>query len=193
MYQNSTKMLSENSLPAAAPRQMYDFSFLRGLRKREGWTIGTVSDSSGISTPVISKLERNQTIAELETLYRLGRVFGLTASDLVALAESRIAQRKEAVAYRSENFRFQKISFANVSCFLAEADCGARVSRPEIHEDDYEICWVVGGRILLTLPHEHYELSRGMSVQFDAVQEHTYEALENSRVIILHLRKEKRF
>ena len=172
---------------------MYDFSYLCARRKREGWTIGTASDRSGISAPVISKLERNRTIAELETLHRLGRVFGLTASDLLAHAESRIAHRKEAVAFRSENFSFRKISCANVSCFLAEAGTGARIFRPEIHEDDYEICWVVGGRILLRLPHEHYELTRGISVQFDAVQEHTYEALENSRVIIFHLLKEKRF
>ena len=44
---------------------MYDFSFLRQLRKRDDLTIGAVSARSGISAAVISKLERNQTRAEL--------------------------------------------------------------------------------------------------------------------------------
>lgn len=156
-------------------------------------TLEAVSGKSGVSIAVISKLERNQTTAELETLYKLGRVFGLTATDMLALAESRIAHRKEAVAYHSEGFRFQRIAYANASCYLAEAEAGAIVSRPEIHEDDYEICWIFDGKIRLTLPHEHYLLERGMSVQFDAVQEHTYEAMENSRMVIIHIRKANRF
>ena len=65
---------------------MYDFSFLRQLRKRDDLTIGDVSARSGISAAVISKLERNQTRAELETLFKLSRVFGLTTNELVALA-----------------------------------------------------------------------------------------------------------
>ena len=47
---------------------MYDFSFLRELRKHEGLTIGDVSARSGISAAVISKLERNRSGVELGTL-----------------------------------------------------------------------------------------------------------------------------
>jgi len=177
----------------AQTNRIFDFSFLRDLRKRDGMTLEAVSERSGISIAVISKLERNRTSAELETLYKLGRVFGLTATDMLALAESRIAHRKEAVAYRSQGFRFQRIAYDNASCYLAQAEEGAKVSRPEVHRDDYEICWIFDGKIRLTLPHEHYLLERGMSVQFDAVQEHTYEAMEDSRMVIMHIRKPKRF
>ncbi|RKX92599.1 MAG: hypothetical protein DRZ90_13690, partial [Spirochaetes bacterium] len=37
----------------------YDFSILRNLRKRSGFTIADVSEKSGVSQAVISKLERN--------------------------------------------------------------------------------------------------------------------------------------
>ena len=50
---------------------LYDFSILRSLRKRSNLTIADVSDKSGVSPAVISKLERNQTSAELETLFRI--------------------------------------------------------------------------------------------------------------------------
>jgi len=171
----------------------YDFSFLRQLRKRDDLTIGDVSARSGISAAVISKLERNQTRAELETLFKLSRVFGLTTNELIALAESRTSQRADAVKHVAGGFVFREVSYSNVRCLFAAAPKGAKVSRPEIHRDDYEVCWVLSGKVLFTLPDEKHELSSGEAIQFDAILHHTYEALENSEILILHLRKGKRF
>ena len=70
---------------------------------------------------------------------------------------------------------------------------GAAVSRPKIHRDDYELCWVLSGRLRITLPSERYELAAGQSLQFDALLEHTYLALSDCEILILHIRKEKRF
>ena len=46
-----------------------DFSILRELRKQHAMSIGELSMRSGISASVISKLERNLTTGELETIY----------------------------------------------------------------------------------------------------------------------------
>ena len=173
--------------------KMYDFTVLREMRKKEGLTIGDVSQTSGVSSAVISKLERNQTKAELETLYKLGRVFGISATDLISLAESRLSHCKQSVSYQSGGYHFQKIEYANLRCFLAEAPKGTKLSKPEIHRDDYEFCWVLEGSIDIKLPHESVNLKAGQSVQFDAIQEHTYEALEDSKILIIHLKKENRF
>jgi len=172
---------------------MYDFSCFRSLRKREGLTIGAVSQRSGVSAAVISKLERNQTVAGLETLFRLARVFGVRAADLLALAEKRTAQRAIAKKRTSGQFTFQEISYGNVQLLFGEASQGAHVSRPEIHQDDYEICWVVQGRVRFKLPREQHILNAGEAIQFDALLHHTYEALADCRLIILHLRKGNRF
>lgn len=172
---------------------MYDFRILRDLRKREGHNIATVSRLSGVSPAVISKLERNQSVAELETLFRLGRVFGMTATDLLSLAESRIAHKKQATRRISGPFSFQEIQYANARCLFGHAPKGSAISRPEIHQDDYEVCWVLEGEIKLQLPRETHHLLSGEGIQFDAILEHTYEALETSSFIILHLRKAKRF
>jgi transcriptional regulator with XRE-family HTH domain len=79
---------------------MYDFSVLRQLRKREGLTIADLSSRSGVSPAVISKLERNQTSAELPTLFYLGRAFGMNATDLLMLAESRTAHRSKETQHQ---------------------------------------------------------------------------------------------
>lgn len=171
----------------------YDFSVLRDLRQRDGMTIQTVSEKSGVSAAVISKLERNVTSAELETLFRLARVFGLSATDLLSLAESRTAHKTRSVEYTSGSFFFQKVSYANIECFHGFARRGGQVSRPEIHHDDYEVCWVLKGGVRIRLPRETHDLSPGDALQFDAVLDHSYEALSDCEVLILHLTKPKRF
>ena len=156
-------------------------------------TLAALSEASGVSLAVISKLERNQQSAEIDTLYRLGRAFGMSATDLLALAESPLAHRGEEGSHRAGQFKFREIRFANVVALLGTAPAGARISRPEIHHDDTEVCWVLEGKLRLSLPHEECVLAAGQCLQFDAIQQHTYESLADSKFIILHLRKDKRY
>lgn len=173
--------------------EQFDFTILRELRKRAGLSIGEVSAESGVSAAVISKLERNRTRAELDTLYRLARVFGITAAELLNLAEARLSHPLKATAHRNEDFLFREINYKNIRCLHGRAGKGSRVSHPNVHRDDYELCWILDGTLRLTLPSESYELSAGQSLQFDALLEHTYLALEDCELLILHIRKEKRF
>ena len=175
----------------AAPK--FDFRVLRRLREQHEMTLADLTAASGVSVAVISKLERNQQSAELDTLYRLARAFGLSATDLLALTESPLAHRSTEKSYRSGDFKFRQVKYANVVALLGSAPAGAKVSRPEIHHDDTEVCWVTAGRLRLTLPHEHCLLGAGDSIQFDAIQQHTYEALADSEFVILHIRKDKRY
>ena len=156
-------------------------------------TIASLSERTGISSAVISKLERNQSVAELKTLFRMARAFGLTAAELLALVESRTAQCKHEADRIAGDFHFRQIEFANARCFFADAPKGAKRSNPDAHRDDFEICWVLAGKVRIDLPHESHVLSPGDCLQFDAVFEHTYEVLEDCRIIIQHIRKQKRF
>jgi hypothetical protein len=54
-------------------------------------TIADKSGRTGTLPAFISKLERNQAVAELETLFSLVRILGHSASEILVLAESRTA------------------------------------------------------------------------------------------------------
>lgn len=171
---------------------MYDFSVIRTLRNHEKMTLDEASRLSGVSVSVISKLERNQNSAEIETLYKLARIFGLRASELLSMAESGIAQRCNESTYGSGDFSFRRIRYNNHTCFVGFAKKGAKVSRPEIHSDDFEMCWVQKGAVEINLPQQKLTVKKGEAIQFDAIQEHTYNALSDVEFIIVHIRKEKR-
>ncbi|MEM6884204.1 MAG: XRE family transcriptional regulator [Verrucomicrobiota bacterium] len=170
-----------------------DFSIIRTLRKKNSMTLEEVSKSSGISAATLSKLERNQHMVEIETLYRLARVFGLSASDLLNLVESCSAHVKDSEKYKSGPFEFEKIHFKGIDCFHATAKTGSRLNKPEAHGDEYEICWVHKGKVAITLPMELHTLKAGQALKFDAVLEHSYNILEDSELSIVHLEKTHRF
>jgi len=180
-------------MPRRGAPPKFDFSVLRRLRDQHDMTLSDLSKASRVSIGVISKLERNQTSAELDTVFRLARAFGMSATDLLAMTESALAHQAKETTYRSGQFTFRQVKFANVVGLLGEAPAGASVKRPEIHHDDTEVCWIISGRLRLVLPHETFELDERVSIQFDAILEHTYEALTDCRLIILHLRKDKRY
>jgi transcriptional regulator with XRE-family HTH domain len=181
------------AIPPRMPEAMYDFSILRRLRKRDGLTIGDLSQRTGVSPAVISKLERNRTSAELATLFSVSRAFGLNTTDLLMLAESRTSHCTREKIRPSGAFTFREIRYANVEALVGEARAGGKVSNPEIHQDDLEVCWVLRGRVRVMLPHERHILKAGAAIQFDAILEHTYEVLDDCQLLILHLKKGKRF
>ena len=170
-----------------------NFSILRELRKQHDLSIAQLSERSGVAASVISKLERNCHTAEMETLFRLARVFGITLSDFISLAENRTSHRVNSERYASGDFIFDRVDYGNLRTMHAVAPAGAKLSSPELHRDDYELCWVLKGRMRFSLPGESYELKSGDSIQFDALLHHDYEALEESEIIIIHLKKGKRF
>lgn len=172
-------------------REMYDFSILRELRKREGLKIDDLSKKSGISPAVISKLERNQTSADLRTIYKISRALSINASDLIALAEHVTSKKKNSTEHISDGFNFRELRYDNVRLLLGSAKAGSKVSRPKVHKDDYEICWVLKGKVVFHLPSETYELNANESIQFDALLKHTYEAVEDTEMVILHLKKNR--
>ncbi len=177
-----------------APRPLsLDFSVIRDLRKQEGMTLQQVSERSGLSIASLSKLERNQNLIELETLHRLARVFGLSASDLLSLAESPTAHLKKVEHYRSGPFEFEKIAYQGIQLFHATARAGESLRRPEAHGDEYEVCWVREGRVRILFSHEQHSLGAGDAIKFDAVLHHRYEILEDAELIIAHLTKTHRF
>ena len=171
----------------------FDFSFIRNLRKREGLNIAALSERSGVSPAVISKLERNLCKAELETIYRIARALGQNTSDFMALAESTSAHKREESRHKSDGFTFREVKYGNIRCLYGKAKAGEKVNKPKIHKDNYELCWILEGKVNFYLPGEKHELGKGDAIQFDAMLEHTYEAAEDCEVLIVHLLKDRRF
>jgi len=171
----------------------YNFEVLRFLRKERSLTIEALAKMSGVSFAVISKLERNQTNPGLEIVKQLSSALHISASELIAMAEVKSYEVRGQDAYDSDGFHFERVVYNNAKIITVTGMAGKSLSHPEAHEDDTEIVFVREGRVKLTLPTGEVVLKKGESIQFDALFSHTYEALKGCELIIVHIRKEKRF
>ena len=165
----------------------FDFSIIRDLRKEREMTLAELAEASGITSAGLSKLERNQTTAELETIIRIARVFGLSAAELLSLVESPVAQPKTADSYAKDAFSFHRIRYANHSCQIVEAECGARLNRTAPDCSVWETCWVLEGNLRVTLNRQPVDLTAGQSLHFNTAHDYSYEALEECVFFIVHI------
>ncbi|MBN2583776.1 MAG: XRE family transcriptional regulator [Planctomycetes bacterium] len=168
----------------------YDFSIIRHIRKKLGLTIYGLSEKCGVSYVALSKLERNLGNPELKTLDKIARALGVQTHNLLALAEH---DRPEVVTAErtvdEHGLHLYRASFGGISVSQVTAETGSFVSAEHEHRDDYEICFVLKGKVRLTVRNSEYEITPGQAVRFDCIFEHRYDALEDAEVIHVVTRK----
>jgi len=164
----------------------YDFSILRELRKKRQMTIGELSEQCEVSYVALSKLERNQGNPELRTLDRISRALGLPTHNLLALAERKHPVRaSEAVCKILDKADCRHVDLDGTRVFCIRAPKGAQGVASEFHDDDYERCFVLDGKVRVTIHGSDYVLKAGQGLCWDCIFEHEYEALEPSTFITI--------
>ena len=162
----------------------YDFSIIRHIRKKLGLTIYGLSEKCGVSYVALSKLERNLGNPELKTLDRIARALGVQTHNLLALAEH---DRPEVVSAEhtldEHGLNMYRAAFGNIIVSHATAAAGSSIDGMHEHRDDYEICFVLKGKVRLVVRNSEYDIVSGQAVRFDCIFEHRYVALEDVEAI----------
>ncbi len=162
----------------------YDFSILRQLRKKRKLTIARLSEMCGVSYVAISKLERSQGNPELKTLDRISEALELPTHNLLALAEQKRPTRaKEATKKVLETGTCRRVNLDGIRIVYITAPKGAHGLEPDFHKDDYEHCYVLSGKVRVTVRGSTYTLGPGDALAWDCFFEHNYEALKDSEFI----------
>ena len=164
----------------------YDFSILRELRKKRKMTIADLSAKSGVSYVAISKLERNQGNPELKTLDRISRALEMPTHNLLALAEQKHPTHAEEATFKVlETADCRHVDLEGTRIFVVTAPKGAHGLQSEFHQDDYEHCYVLEGKVKITVRGSDYTLGPGQALSWDCIFEHNYEALKDSEYILV--------
>jgi transcriptional regulator with XRE-family HTH domain len=168
----------------------YDFTVIRHLRKRLGLTIYGLSEKCGVSYVALSKLERNLGNPELKTLDRIARALSIETHNLLALAEHERPQIVDSETIHDEpGQRVQRATLDGTNVSYVRAAKGAQGAAKHEHRDDYEICFVLSGKVRLNVRDSIYDVAAGQAVRFDCILEHHYEMLEDSTCIIVSTAK----
>ena len=179
---------------------VYDFRVMRVLRRQLGLTLHEVARRSGLTYPTVEAVETNKTQPSLKTLDAIAGTLGLSAGDLVRLAERRLVQRRKAESKREKRPRKKDTGLEN--CRIAEFDKGKviRVVAPAgetvhvmaLHENVHEFCYVLSGRVDLRVEDKTYHLGPDETILFDGLLDHSYVQQEAGEYITIHIPKDIR-
>ncbi|WP_329454679.1 helix-turn-helix domain-containing protein [Streptomyces sp. NBC_01497] len=159
-------------LTAVGPR-------LRELRRKQGITLASVSETTGISLSTLSRLESGGRKPTLELLLPLSKVYGVPLDELVGTVSA------EDPRVRPRPFVRHGITFVPLTRHLggllaykqiippSPAETWDRKLEQRAHEG-YEWLYILSGRLRLALGDHDLVLSAGEAAEFDTHTPHGF-------------------
>jgi transcriptional regulator with XRE-family HTH domain len=158
---------------------------IRALRWQRGLRLVEVSKKTGLSSALLSKIERGQSVPTIPALFKIATCLdvGLTHffphphNSTAAITRSaeriRLPEQPDSKesAYEFECLNF-KASSPLVQCYRAEF-CSSRGGRFHAHPGG-EFIFVMSGGLKLTIVLDEYLLESGDSMYFDSAALHSY-------------------
>lgn len=148
---------------------------LRELRKKSGFTLSALAETTGISVSTLSRLESGQRRATLELLLPLARAHRVPLDELVGappVGDPRVHQRP--IRRHGQTILPLTRQIGSPQAFKIIIP-GGPVQRPEpqTHEG-YEWIYVLSGRVRLVLGDHDLVLTQGEAAEFDTRTPHWF-------------------
>lgn len=176
--------------------EKYDFSVIRMLRHRHQLTIKQLAAKCGLTYPTVESIETNKNFPTLKTIDALAGVFGISTSNLLSLCEHVTVLKRPARFLETpqsaslEGIDICRIaSYGNAKIIRVQAPEGRQVEVMDIHEDVYEFCYVLAGRVELWINEKKYLLEENETVLFDALLNHRYVQIREGEYLTVHIPK----
>ena len=160
---------------------------IRELRRRKSMGLVQLGEHTGLSSGMLSKIERGQLFPTLPTLLRIALVFGVGLDHFFAETEKRTTL---AVVRKTDRLRlpdrpdakepsyfFESLDFPvtdrKMEAYFAEFPTGGRRSVPHRHQGA-EMIYVFRGQIEVRVADDAVELGEGDAMYFDSSVAHSY-------------------
>ena len=166
-------------------------SKVRSLRLKKGMGLVQLGEHSGLSTAMLSKIERGQNFPTLPTLLRIAMVFGVGLEHFFNQNQRpylSITRKKDRLRIPdkpnapSPAYTFESLNFAasdrKMDAYLAEFPAGAEAAAHHQHDGE-ELIFVMKGRLIVNIHDTDEALDAGDSMYFDASAMHSYRCAGN--------------
>lgn len=170
-----------------AQDETFDFSILKALRKKWKLSAEELAAKANITRATVAKIESGRGNPTVETLAALSRVFQMSASELIRMAEISHCEAGVSESYKNGGVSGSRISFPSFELYHLKADAGTRTpSEAARHENTAEVCAVLSGKLKTRIQEKSHELGPGMAIRYKALYEHDIEVLEDACFLMIH-------
>jgi transcriptional regulator with XRE-family HTH domain len=162
---------------------------LRTLRLRKSMGLVQLSQHTGLSPAMLSKLERGRLFPTLPTLLRIAMVFSVGLDffftderkrHVVAVVrkQDRLRFPERPAAGAEVSYFFESLDFPaterKLSAYYAEFQMVPVESLKGHHHTGVELVYVIKGKLEMRIGSEEYLLETGDSIYFDSAVRHSY-------------------
>jgi transcriptional regulator with XRE-family HTH domain len=159
---------------------------VRSLRLANKLRLVQLAAHTGLSSAMLSKIERGQIFPSLPTLMRIAQVFGVGLDHFFAESDERLL----AIVRKQDRFRlpndpdlkfpayfFESLDFCvknrKVDTYVAEFPIAADAAPSHSHAG-YELIFIIKGQLLVKFDDQEIELGEGDALCFDSSASHSY-------------------
>jgi transcriptional regulator with XRE-family HTH domain len=158
---------------------------IKALRLKKKMGLVQLGEHTGLSSAMLSKIERGQLFPTLPTLLRIALVFGVELDHFFNKRGPRIAVTRKIERLRlpipaggSETaYLFESLNFPlaerRIEAFLAEFQPGAMQSEAHQHGSE-ELIYIVSGQLNVSVEGDETLLGAGDAMSFDSSVSHSY-------------------
>jgi transcriptional regulator with XRE-family HTH domain len=165
----------------------FDFSVLKTLRQKRGLTAEQLAEKANVTRATVAKMESGFNNPTVQTIDALARVFQLSSSELLRLAEGVRLDLGRVEQFIRPGYGGNRIYFDKLEIYWLKAEKGVGIeSEFELHEDTAEVCFVLSGHLVLTVGEQEITVMEGMAVRFNALHEHRFDVVEDTEFLLIH-------
>lgn len=160
---------------------------VRALRLNKKLGLAQLGQHTGLSSGMLSKIERGQLFPTLPTLLKIALVFGVGLEHFFVDHDQRpliaVVRRKDRVSLpnrageRRPSYYFESLDFPaadrKTDSYYVEFEAQAKPTQPHSHAG-HETIYVIRGELAVSVGEEEMILAEGDSMYFDSGFPHTY-------------------
>ena len=165
-------------------------SKIRQLRKAKNLNIAELSNMTGLSTGLISQIERDKVVPTINAMLKIVNALGVTMgyffdeekdiSAIVRKNERRIIVTND----KTRIYEFLTPTYnRKIEFILIKLNGCTHRSENAISHDGEECGYVLKGSMVVIIENERYVLHEGDSIYFDSTKTHVYENYDDNECI----------
>ena len=168
----------------------FDFTVIKSLRQKIDLTAEQLAEKAGLARLTVAKIESGKGNPTVETVAALSRVFGMTPSEFIQLAEKRSIEDGIPMPLPVEGIPGTVLYYPDIEFHYLRAKLGTEIhAGPKAHEKNMEICLVLKGKLRLHIGDTVKEIPGGASARFNALLEHWLEIVEDTEFVMIQFNR----
>ncbi|MEG1409003.1 cupin domain-containing protein [Clostridium sp.] len=171
---------------------------IRELRKSKKYSITELSKDTGLSTGLISQIERNMVVPSIKVMWKIANILDVnvgyffdeyvkedTTEDKIVVRKNDRKSIDTNDSTKSYELLMPNLVDKNIEFLLITLNEETKVNKEFVSHHGEECGYIIEGEMKIILENEEYILGKGDSFYFDSKRPHVYENYGDGKCVLV--------